>query len=411
MNNMKRSIILIIVIIMLVIGAMLSYFFLFDMVFSREKLIRGDSLFSLYEVRSFHSRTDIPPLPFSLADPLVFTALKNERNRDLFCLYDDGSLYNLTNTKNFNEIKFSIVNKGEYIAFASIYKGKEQYISYIDLKNSRYYFIDMGGGSENLVASYNTPVIAFTNAKGRRWELIVFDLSQKRILHREYHPDNNCLPNTFSECGRYLYWTRGYPQQNKVKDIMMTDIQDSISETIIPHDGIRHEKVVLHENTLYYAVNKPNSKDREIYSYNLETKEKSLYISKENFSVFPNLVQYDYIIYACHSSLIKPEEDIENVQRRQVMQRLFDSQVDYYVRKLDTDEILTVIESGASFSFHRYLQNLLAYSVLKRHQGIDLFIYDIESDTHHKLDNIPNRLPNYPKFLVLPKDSHYWVRE
>ncbi len=407
----KTAIIGFISVIFILTAVFAIYRFLLDNSMNDFRLItKGDS-YSIYEVPLHFSHININPLKVSLPDPIVFSAVDKEKSRDIFCLYENGALYNITNTNSLNEIKLYPVDNSHYLAMEVLVKGKKSsVIGFVDLKKAKYYLIKTVGNCDNLVASQDAPLIAFADTIKNRWNLVVIDLSTKQLLFKEYSPENNSIPCLFSDSGKYIYWLKGYPELKKVKSIMRTDISAGSTATVLAHDYKKHQKLALYNDMLYFSIADDRAGDREIYRMDLKTSQQEVYLSEENASVFTYSIYKGIIAVSMHESLVKQGENPAEIPKRQTMQRIFDSQVDFHIRELQSKETLAVIERAASLAFDPGNEKFIVFSTLTKGEGMEIGILNLENSTRHMFSDIPYKFPNYGKFLTLDSKYHFWLK-
>lgn len=409
---MKRSIVLALVFMIMTAGAIITYFLIFEQASAKTEFIKSEEGLNFYRVKASFSRSNMPEVEFPMPSPIVFTGVDPGQSRDLYCLYSNGALYNITNTKDLNESRVFTADNSRYIVMEIVRKGrKSSAIGFIDTADSQYYMIEGSGNCENLISSQDSPLIAFTDSGNKRWALVVADLSAKKILHKEYNPENNNIPGAFSENGKYLYWLKGYPALDKVKSIMRTDLEEGETETIIHHDNKKHEGINVSGDMIYFTIAEGRAHTREIYSYNTKTGEHKTFLSEENMSVFVHAVNKGYIVVPAHESLARPGEDPAEIPKRQVMQRVFESQVNFQIRDIITNQTLAVIERAASLAFHPEHENYAVFSVLKRNEGISIGLLNLDEDRSQQMIQIPLRFPNYPKFFTSEIKNHFWLED
>lgn len=413
---MKRMFILLMLMTVLILIPMTAYYFINYRFFDGRRLFNRESDLNIYKIRISPSREEIAPLPVAVNAAVLFSGRTGDRSRDIFCRYEDGTLHNISNTKGLNEIKIHIANNSEFIAFELLQKiNKRNSIGFIDLKDYEYFLISPSENSGNLVASSNSPYIAFTNWKNNRWELIIFDLHSRQVMHREYNDQNNCIPSSFSDCGMYLYWRKVYPLKKRVSSIMRTEIRSSNTELLVPHNYTRHSRINEGGNIVYFSADY-NGTGQKIYQFDTKTKDKRLFFEKEGHSSFVHLIGRHFLIIA-YRPLSVSSNDLEEDSGGPVAANVptdyaiikrrdndSDNEKDYVFlnKKLfeNTDTIFFAI------SDHPEKDNFLICSELIQGKGMFIRMVDLLTDTHYTIESLP--VSYHPKFFILQEEYHPW---
>lgn len=407
----KKFLILILLLLVSGIVIFFSYSYIFEFFFSEFDLIKRADDLRIFKVDMVHSSKNIPQVKDFSDSPIIFTALKEPGKRDIFCLYSDGRIFNITNTDSLNELKMNTAYNGNYIVFELLQKRRNiRSIGFIDIMAEKYYIIETPVHAGHLVTSPESPHIAFTNTIGDRWELIVFDLSRLEIIYKNHHPDHNCMPQNFSLCGNYLYWTMGYPLKDRVKDIMATDMRSLETETLEPHNNRIISSIVPAENGLYFASTDIDSDDRSIFYHSFITGESDLHKSNDEKSLFPYKVSDNYMVISNQIDISDDLKDPDSEYRQSALRRLFRVYEYYTIIDRETKETLKSIHNCLSLSFHPEYDHIIIYTVFIDGKGFNIVYYNVLTEQSFMIENIPYDRVNYPLFLIKSGEYHFWLK-